>query len=59
MLKTKENIIGVSSHSGIMRQFLVTLGRHPNDKLPNTVLFHIVYDNGQWLLDPVEPLFSS
>lgn len=59
MLNTKENIIGVSSHSGIMRQFLVTLGRHPHDKLPNTVLFHIVYDNGQWLLDPSEPLFSA
>jgi broad specificity phosphatase PhoE len=59
MLKVKESIIGVSSHSGIMRQFLVTLGRHPNNKLPNTVLFHIVYDNGQWLLDPAEPLFSA
>ena len=50
MLNTKENIIGVASHGGAIRYFLIALGYGPH-KMPNTALFHVVYEDGKWIFD--------
>lgn len=50
MLNTKENIIGVASHSGSIRYFLIALGYGPH-KMPNTALFHVIYEDGEWIFD--------
>ena len=50
MLNTKENIIGVASHGGAIRYFLIALGYGPH-KMPNTSLFHVVYEDGKWIFD--------
>ena len=50
MLSAKENIIGVASHSGSMRYFFYAFGYGPH-KMPNTALYHLVYDNGEWTLE--------
>ena len=50
MLQTKEQVIGVASHGGAMRYFLIALGYGPH-KMPNTALFHIVYEDGKWICD--------
>ncbi len=50
MLNTKEKIIGVASHSGSIRYFLIALGYGPH-KMPNTALFHVIYENGKWIFD--------
>ena len=50
MTQTNENIIGVASHSGSIRYFLLALGYGPH-KMPNTALFHIVYEDGKWIFD--------
>ena len=39
--------IGIASHSGSMRYFLLAFGYGPH-KMPNTALFHLIYDNGDW-----------
>ena len=45
-----ETIIGVASHGGAMRYFLYAFGYGPH-KMPNTALFHLIYDNGDWSLE--------
>ena len=50
MLKLPETIIGVASHGGAMRYFLYAFGYGPH-KMPNTALFHLIYDNGDWSLE--------
>ena len=50
MLAAKENVIGVASHSGSMRYFLLAFGYGPH-KMPNTSLFHIVWEDGKWSLN--------
>ena len=50
MLSTKEDIIGVSSHSGAMRYFLLAFGYGPH-KMPNTALFHLIFEDGKWHLN--------
>lgn len=50
MLNTKENVIGVASHGGAIRYFLIALGYGPH-KMPNTALFHVVYEDGKWIFD--------
>ena len=52
MLGTEENIIGVASHGGAMRYFLLALGYGPH-KMPNTVLFHVIYEDGKWIFDKI------
>lgn len=54
MLTTKENIIGVASHGAAIRYFLIRLGYGPH-KMANTALFHIIYENGNWIFDKVMP----
>ena len=49
MLTAPENIIGVASHSGSIRYFLLAFGYGPH-KIPNTAVFHLFY-NGAWHLD--------
>ena len=50
MLKLPETIIGVASHGGAMRYFLYAFGYGPH-KMPNTALFRLLYDNGDWSLE--------
>ena len=50
MLESKEDAIGVASHGGAIRYFLVGLNYGPH-KMPNTVLFHIIYEDGKWIFD--------
>lgn len=50
MLQTKENVIGVASHGGAIRYFLIALGYGPH-KMPNTALFHVVYEDDNWFFD--------
>lgn len=50
MLNTKENVIGVASHGGAIRYFLLAFGYGPH-KMPNTALFHVIYDNKNWIFD--------
>lgn len=50
MLALPQKAIGVASHSGVMRYFLLKFGYGPH-KLPNTALFHLIYDNGLWHLE--------
>ncbi len=50
MLTYPEKTIGVASHSGSMRYFLLAFGYGPH-RIPNTALFHIVYENGSWCLE--------
>lgn len=50
MLKAPESVIGVASHGGAMRYFLLAFGYGPH-KMPNTVLFHLIWQDGKWTLD--------
>lgn len=50
MLSTSEKVIGVASHGGAMRYFLLAFGYGPH-KMPNTALFHLIYDNDKWILE--------
>ena len=50
MLSLPEDIIGVASHSGSMRYFFLAFGYGPH-KMPNTALYHLIYDNGQWMFE--------
>lgn len=50
MLTIPENVIGVASHGGAMRYFLYAFGYGPH-KMPNTALFHLRYNNGDWDLE--------
>ena len=50
MLKLESKVIGVASHSGAMRYFLLALGYGPH-KMPNTALFHVIYEDGKWIFD--------
>ena len=50
ILNTKETTIGIASHSGSIRYFLLGLGYGPH-KMPNTALFHIIYEDGKWIFD--------
>lgn len=50
LLNTQENIIGIASHSASIRYFLMKFGHKPH-KMPNTALFHLIYDCGNWILD--------
>ncbi len=50
MLSAKEDVIGVASHSGSMRYFLLAFGYGPH-KMPNTALFHLVFEDGKWHLN--------
>ena len=52
MLEANENTIGVASHGGSMRYFLIALGYGPH-KMPNTVLFHVIYEDGKWIFDKI------
>ena len=52
MLISKESVIGVASHGGAMRYFLLALGYGPH-KMPNTILFHVIYDDGKWIFDKI------
>lgn len=51
MLAAPEKTIGVASHSGSMRYFLLAFGYGPH-KMPNTSLFHLIYHDGGWTLEP-------
>ncbi|MBE6443905.1 MAG: histidine phosphatase family protein [Alphaproteobacteria bacterium] len=50
LLSVPQKIIGVASHSGSMRYFLYKFGYGPH-KMPNTALFHLIYENGEWTLE--------
>ncbi len=50
MLSYPENVIGVATHSGSMRYFLLAFDYGPH-KIPNTALFHLVYEDGSWRLE--------
>ena len=50
ILNTKEKTIGIASHSGSIRYFLLGLGYGPH-KMPNTALYHVIYENGKWIFD--------
>ncbi|MBR1948781.1 MAG: histidine phosphatase family protein [Alphaproteobacteria bacterium] len=50
MSKSEENIIGVASHAGAIRYFLMGLGYGPH-KMPNTALFHVIYEDGNLIFD--------
>lgn len=50
MSKSEENVIGVASHAGAIRYFLMGLGYGPH-KMPNTALFHVIYEDGNLIFD--------
>ena len=50
MLQTPEKVIGVASHSGAMRYFFLAFNYGPH-KMPNTALYKLIYDNGNWNLE--------
>ena len=50
MLKAPEKVIGVASHSGSMRYFFLAFGYGPH-KMPNTALYHLLYEDGNWTLE--------
>ena len=50
MSKSEENVIGVASHAGAIRYFLMGLGYGPH-KMPNTALFHVIYEDGHLIFD--------
>ena len=39
--------IGIASHGGSIRYFLLSIGKTLG-KMPNTALFHVKYENGKW-----------
>ena len=49
MASSPESVIGVASHGAAMRYFLLKFGYGPN-KMANTALFHLVYEDGKWSL---------
>ena len=50
MSKSEENVIGVASHAGAIRYFLMGLGYGPH-KMPNTALFHVIYEDVNLIFD--------
>ena len=50
MIKMPQKIIGVASHSGSMRYFFLAFGYGPH-KMPNTALYHLIYEDGNWSLE--------
>ena len=50
LMNIPQSVIGIASHSGSMRYFLLAFGYGPH-KIPNTALFHLIYDNGVWELE--------
>lgn len=47
LLKSKEEIIGIASHGSSIRYFLLKFG-FSLGRMPNTALFHLVYEDGNW-----------
>jgi probable phosphoglycerate mutase len=52
LMNIPQSTIGIASHSGSMRYFLLAFGYGPH-KMPNTALFHLIYDDGVWDLEEI------
>ena len=50
LINIPQSVIGIASHSGSMRYFLLAFGYGPH-KIPNTALFHLIYNDGTWDLE--------
>lgn len=50
LLKTKETTIGIASHGSSIRYLLFFLGKRLG-RMPNAALFHLVYEDGNWLVE--------
>ncbi len=50
LINIPQSIIGIASHSGSMRYFLLAFGYGPH-KMPNTALFHLIYEDENWTLE--------
>lgn len=49
LLNTAEDVIGVASHGSSIRYFLLKFG-FSLGRMPNTALFHLVYEDGDWFV---------
>ena len=59
LLKLPYNVIGVASHSAVLRVILLHLGKKQHD-IPNGAVFHVIYDNGKfYLAEPEKFLLLS
>ncbi|MBE6452260.1 MAG: histidine phosphatase family protein [Alphaproteobacteria bacterium] len=47
LLKSDADIVGVCSHGSSIRYLLMKFGIMPH-RMPNTALYKIIYDSGQW-----------
>ena len=52
MVMSDKKVIGVASHGGAIRYFLTALGYGPH-KMPNTALFHVIYEDEKWIFDKI------
>ena len=50
LLDCPYQVIGISSHSAAIRYSLRKFGL-PIHRMENTALYHLIYDNGEWILE--------
>ena len=50
LLNEDFNVIGIASHGSAIRCLLMKIGKAP-DKILNSDVFHIIYEDGNWIVE--------